>query len=292
MSELLLNYICPKTKTKLVFSDNNQKLSNTSNQEPISYEIGDIVDLTYPKELFEQDRKEQLSYNDAYQRYDKGVAWVFESLNSEEAVVRKKMIALLNLKPGMKVLEVGAGTGRDSEYIINEIAPNGEAFLSDLSPNMLRLAKQRLKSDKVKINYFIANGSYLPFEDNTFDAIFHFGGINTFAERKQAFAEFNRVAKVNAKIVVGDESVSPWLRNEPSYQTLIKANPMFADEVPLEDLPKNIDDFQLNWIFGFGYYVLSFTKTEVLPKVNVDLQIPGKDFEDNWRIRAEKNTKI
>jgi ubiquinone/menaquinone biosynthesis C-methylase UbiE len=292
MSELLLNYICPKTKTKLVFSDNNQKLSNTSNQEPISYEIGDIVDLTYPKELFEQDRKEQLSYNDAYQRYDRGVAWVFESLNSEEAVVRKKMIALLNLKPGMKVLEVGAGTGRDSEYIINEIAPNGEAFLSDLSPNMLRLAKQRLKSDKVKINYFIANGSYLPFEDNTFDAIFHFGGINTFAERKQAFAEFNRVAKVNAKIVVGDESVSPWLRNEPSYQTLIKANPMFADEVPLEDLPKNIDDFQLNWIFGFGYYVLSFTKTEVLPKVNVDLQIPGKDFEDNWRIRAEKNTKI
>jgi ubiquinone/menaquinone biosynthesis C-methylase UbiE len=291
MNELIANYICPKTKSKLVLSEDKLSVSNTSTTEPITYEIGDIVDLTFPKELFEQDRKEQLAYNDAYQRYDKGVAWVFESLNADEAAVRHKMIALLNLKPGMKVLEVGAGSGRDSEYIIKEISPNGEAFLSDLSPNMLRLAKQRLQSETVKINYFIANGAYLPFEDNTFDAVFHFGGINTFSERKAAFEEFTRVAKINAKIVVGDESVAPWLRKEPSYQTLMQANSMFADEVPLQDLPKNIEDFQLNWIFGFGYYVLSYSKTKASPTVNIDLQIPGKDYTDNWRIRAENNAK-
>jgi ubiquinone/menaquinone biosynthesis C-methylase UbiE len=72
----------------------------------------------------------------------------------------------------MKVLEVGAGTGKDSELIIKAIAPGGQAFLSDLSPNMLRLAKQRLQPEEVDVNYFIANGTYLPFEDNTFDAVF------------------------------------------------------------------------------------------------------------------------
>ena len=284
------NYVCPKTKTELELSEDGKTLTNTSLQEPLSYEVNDIVDLTFPKELFEQDRKEQMAYNDAYQRYDRGVTWVFESLNSDEQENREKMCALLHLKPGMKVLEVGAGTGKDSELIIKAIAPDGEAFLSDLSPKMLQLAKQRLQPDGVTVNYFIANGTYLPFEDETFDAVFHFGGINTFAERKEAFLEFNRVAKEGARIVVGDESVAPWLRNEPTYQTLMKANPMFADEVPFEDLPKNIDNFELHWIFGFGYYVMGYNKTDKKPEVNVNLQIPGKDFEDNWRLRAEKKS--
>lgn len=282
------NYVCPKTKTELELSEDGKTLTNTSLQETISYEVNDIVDLTFPKELFEQDRKEQIAYNDAYQRYDRGVTWVFESLNSNEQENREKMCSLLHLKPGMKVLEVGAGTGKDSELIIKAIAPNGEAFLSDLSPKMLQLAKQRLQPDGVTVNYFIANGTYLPFEDETFDAVFHFGGINTFAERQEAFLEFNRVAKVGARIVVGDESVAPWLRNEPTYQTLMKANPMFADEVPFEDLPKNIENFELHWIFGFGYYVMGYNKATNNPDVNVNLQIPGKDFEDNWRLRAEK----
>ena len=282
------NFICPKTKTKLVLSEDGKTLHNTSSDEPISYEIDDILDLTYPKELFEQDRKERVAYDDAFQRYDRGVTWVFESLNSDEQVNRQKMCDLLHLKPGMKVLEVGAGTGKDSELIIKAIAPNGEAYLSDLSPKMLQLAKQRLNPEGVTVNYFIANGTYLPFEDNTFDAVFHFGGINTFAERKEAFEEFSRVAKVGARIVVGDESVPSWLRNEPTYKTLMKANPMFADEVPLQDLPKNIENFELHWIFGFGYYVMGYNKTAINPEVNVNLQIPGKDFEDNWRLRAEK----
>ena len=282
------NFICPKTKTKLVLSENGKILHNTSSDEPISYEIDDILDLTYPKELFEQDRKERVAYDDAFQRYDRGVTWVFESLNSDEQVNRQKMCDLLHLKPGMKVLEVGAGTGKDSELIIKAIAPNGEAYLSDLSPKMLQLAKQRLNPEGVTVNYFIANGTYLPFEDNTFDAVFHFGGINTFAERKEAFEEFSRVAKVGARIVVGDESVPSWLRNEPTYKTLMKANPMFADEVPLQDLPKSIENFELHWIFGFGYYVMGYNKSAINPEVNVNLQIPGKDFEDNWRLRAEK----
>ena len=282
------NFICPKTKTKLVLSEDGKTLHNTSSDEPISYEIDDILDLTYPKELFEQDRKERVAYDDAFQRYDRGVTWVFESLNSDEQVNRQKMCDLLHLKPGMKVLEVGAGTGKDSELIIKAIAPNGEAYLSDLSPKMLQLAKQRLNPEGVTVNYFIANGTYLPFEDNTFDAVFHFGGINTFAERKEAFEEFSRVAKVGARIVVGDESVPSWLRNEPTYKTLMKANPMFADEVPLQDLPKNIENFELHWIFGFGYYVMGYNKSAINPEVNINLQIPGKDFEDNWRLRAEK----
>lgn len=292
MSSFFDQIICPKTRTKLVLSADGKTLSNTSTEEPISYDVNNIVDLVYPKELFEQDRKEQVAYNDAHARYDRGVSWVFESLRANETATRKAMIALLKLKPGMKVLEVGAGTGKDSAFIIDKVSPNGHVVLSDLSPAMLAHAKEKFahRTD-VQIDYFIGNGAYLPFEDNTFDAVFHFGGINTFSERAKAFEEFNRVVKVGGKVVVGDESVGAWLRDQKTYQILMDANPMFADLVPMEDLPKNIKDVRLQWIFGNGYYVLDFKKTKKAPTVNVNLQIPTKTEKDNWKLRAEKNRK-
>lgn len=292
MTQFFDQLICPKTRTKLVLSADGKTLHNTSQEEPISYDINNIVDLVYPKELFEQDRKEQVAYNDAHARYDRGVSWVFESLHANEAATRKTMIGMLKLKPGMKVLEVGAGTGKDSAFIIDKITPGGHAVLSDLSPAMLGHAKEKFADKKdVQIDYFIGNGAYLPFEDNYFDAVFHFGGINTFSERAKAFEEFNRVVKVGGRVVVGDESVGAWLRDQKTYQILMDANPMFADQVPLQDLPKNVKDVKLQWIFGNGYYVLEFKKTKKAPTVNVNLQIPGKDFKDNWRIRAERNRK-
>jgi ubiquinone/menaquinone biosynthesis C-methylase UbiE len=284
-------YICPKTGTRLKLSADGTILENTSPTEPLAYEIRNgIPDLCYPLELLEADRKEQLSYNDAYLRYDRGVSWVFESLNNaNEASTREMMASLLNLKPGMTVLEVGAGTGKDSALIVEQIAPNGTAYLSDLSPNMLQLAQKKLEHiDGVDVNFFIANAAYLPFEDETFDALFHFGGINTFGEIEQAFKEMTRVVKKGGKVVIGDEAVAPWLYDQETYQILMKANPMFDVQVPLKYVPKNAENFKLHWIFGNAFYVMEYVVGEKAPQVLVDLPIPGKDFIDNWRLRASK----
>jgi hypothetical protein len=89
-------------------------------------------------------------------------------------------------------------------------------------------------------------------------------------------------------VVVGDESVAPWLRNTPTYATLLKANPLFRAEVPLEDVPANIENFKLHYVFGNAFYVMEYRVTAKAPEVDIDLPIPGKDFVDNWRLRAEK----
>lgn len=285
--------VCPKTKTKLLISKDGKTLINSDSTEPLEFEIEDILDLVYPKELLEKDLKEQMAYNAAFERYDYGVSWVFETLNSDEDKTRRQIISKLNLKPGLKVLEIGAGTGKDSTLIVDQISPGGYAILSDLSAPMLNKAKEKLKLKKdVKIDYFIGNASYLPFEDNTFDVLFHFGGINTFAERKKAFQEFNRVVKVGGKVVVGDESVAPWLRDQETYQELMDANDMFSENIPLEDLPKNIESVQLEWFFGGAFYVVSFMKADSIPTVNTTLPIPNKDFVDNWHLRAKKNKTL
>lgn len=287
-NDFLNALVCPKTQQPLQLSTDGKTLTAADGTVYPVMDAG-IVDMVHPRELFEDDAREQHLYDQAYQRYDRGVSWVFETLDhSDEAATRQFMIGLMNLQPGQTVLEVGAGTGKDSALIIEQISPGGTAVLSDLSPNMLRLATQKLQPKDVDVHFFLGNGSYLPFADGTFDAVFHFGGINTFSERKKAFAELTRVVKVGGKVVIGDESMAPWLRNEPTYQILWKANPLFHAEVPLQDLPANIENFKLHYIFGNCFYVMEYTVAAQAPQIDVDLPIPGKDFVDNWRIRAEK----
>jgi ubiquinone/menaquinone biosynthesis C-methylase UbiE/uncharacterized protein YbaR (Trm112 family) len=281
--------VCPITHTPLQRADDGKSLVS---QDGVIYEIGDtgIANMLYPKELLPADAREQYLYDQAFLRYDRGVSWVFETLNhSDEAATRQFMIDLMELKPGMTALEVGAGTGKDSALILEKVKPGGTAVLSDLSPNMLKLAQDKLAVADVHVHYFLGNGSYLPFADDTFDAVFHFGGINTFSERKKAFDELTRVVRPGGKVVVGDESIAPWMRSQPTYQTLLKANPLFRAEVPLEDLPPNIENFKLHWIFGNAFYVMEYVVTAQAPEIDIDLPIPGKDFVDNWRIRAEKS---
>ncbi|WP_221389624.1 class I SAM-dependent methyltransferase [Dyadobacter sp. NIV53] len=286
--EFLESLVCPLTGGTLTIAEDGKTLTST---DGVIYEVGEtgIVNMLYPKELLPGDAREQYLYDQAFLRYDKGVSWVFETLNhSDEAATRKFFIDLMELEPGMTALEVGAGTGKDSALILDKVRPGGTAVLSDLSPNMLKLAQEKLSTEDVNVHYFLGNGSYLPFPDDTFDAVFHFGGINTFSERKRAFDELTRVVRPGGKVVVGDESVAPWLRNTPTYATLLKANPLFRAEVPIEDVPVNIENFKLHYVFGNAFYIMEYRVTAKAPEVDIDLPIPGKDFVDNWRVRAEK----
>ncbi len=278
----------PETGASLTISDDHKVLTAP---DGTTYDVrdGGIINMLYPKELLAEDAREQFLYDQAYLRYDRGVSWVFETLNgSDEAATRQFMISLMALKPGMTVIEVGAGTGKDSALIVEQVAPGGTAVLSDLSPNMLRLATEKIQPQDVDVHFLLANGTYLPFADDTFDALFHFGGINTFSQRREAFLEMTRVVRPGGKIVIGDESVAPWLRQTPTYEMLLKANPLFRAEVPLEDVPANALHFKLHYIFGNAFYVMEYVVGEKAPEVNVDLPIPGKDFVDTWRIRSEK----
>ena len=211
--QFLDSLVCPKTGQNLEVAENGLSLTAPDGTVYPVLDSG-IVDMVHPRELFEDDAREQYLYDQAYQRYDRGVSWVFETLNhSDEAATRQFMIGLMDLKPGQTVLEVGAGTGKDSALIIDQISPGGTAVLSDLPHNMLKLATQKLQPKEVNTHFFLGNGSYLPFADGTFDAVFHFGGINTFSERKKAFAELTRVVKVGGKVVIGDESMAPCARH-------------------------------------------------------------------------------
>jgi len=74
-------------------------------------------------------------------------SWVarFEAESREIAAHRDELAALLALKPGEAVADIGAGTGLFEEAFANAVGPNGKVYAVDLSPAFLDHLRQRVK---------------------------------------------------------------------------------------------------------------------------------------------------
>jgi ubiquinone/menaquinone biosynthesis C-methylase UbiE len=212
--------------------------------------------------------------------YDTAVDWLFASFYEDEDKVREGMIDHLDLKRGSKVLEIGCGTGRDSFRIARRIG-TGEFYVQDLSPKMVYKTRDRLEADRgrldlaCEIHPFVSTARHLPFADGTFDAVFHFGGFNNFEEPKKCMEEMARITKKGGKVVVGDESVPPWLEGTEFGEIVTNNNAMFEHKAPLESLPANARNVCVRWVLGGCFYLIEFAVGEGTPPLNLDLPHEG-----------------
>jgi demethylmenaquinone methyltransferase/2-methoxy-6-polyprenyl-1,4-benzoquinol methylase len=87
-----------------------------------------------------------------------------------EHKVRDRGLALLDPRPGERVLEVGAGTGRTLERLAEAVGGSGLVCALDISERMLRLARTR--AEATSIHLLRGDGRVLPFESASFDAVF------------------------------------------------------------------------------------------------------------------------
>lgn len=276
-------YRCPITIQELEISvleeiDGGIVSANLSNQNSDYFEIRNgVPDFTWPKELSSIEQETRNEYEEIATIYDSIADFPFKTFNENEEVVRNQMIDKLNINPGDKVLEVGCGSGRGSEIIAERLKGNGLLVLQDLSSSFLNEAIKKLKNSEVNIEFSLASACYLPFPDNFFDAAHHFGGLNVFGDIKRALAELARVVKPGGKILVGDESIAPWLRNTDFGKIVMNANPLYAHEIDMELLPTNAENVKLEWILKGSFYTIEFTVSESLePVANFDIPIPGK----------------
>jgi ubiquinone/menaquinone biosynthesis C-methylase UbiE len=213
--------------------------------------------------------------------YDVAVDWQFASMHEDETQVRESMVDMLGLTPGMRVLEVGCGTGRDSFRLAQRLGPSGHLHMQDLSPGMVHACVRHMADyDKTKnfacsIDYSISTATALPFPDNSFDAVFHFGGFNEFGDLKKGAAELTRVAKPGGRVLIGDEAVAPWLRGTEFAGIVTTNNARFTAEAPLNMLPISARDVTIRWIMANCFYVICFSKGDGAPPLNLDLPHQG-----------------
>lgn len=84
-----------------------------------------------------------------------------------EGRAKRRGLALLDLKPAHRVLNLGSGTGREHRLIQHAVGPLGMAVGVDLAPVMLRLAQRRTGAPLIR-----ADIRRLPLIDGVFDRIY------------------------------------------------------------------------------------------------------------------------
>lgn len=123
--------------------------------------LADVHEVIYTKEATEE------KYNSASDYYHL-IMGVFEIKPNKEA------LDLVDIKNGERVLDVAFGTGWVLEKIVRYVGPTEKIYAIDFSLDMHRVAKERLKKEKMeeRIIFTRANALSMPYKDNFFDVVF------------------------------------------------------------------------------------------------------------------------
>jgi ubiquinone/menaquinone biosynthesis C-methylase UbiE/uncharacterized protein YbaR (Trm112 family) len=121
-----------------------------------------------------------------------------------ERQARGEILNRLELGGG-RILEVSIGAGANLPYLF-ESGKVGQVYGLDISPAQLVHCRKLVAKRGWPVDLFLAMAEALPFKAESFDNVFHIGGINFFSDKKKAIDEMIRVARPGSKIVIADES--------------------------------------------------------------------------------------
>jgi ubiquinone/menaquinone biosynthesis C-methylase UbiE len=125
-------------------------------------------------------------------------------------------------------LEIAAGTGRVTRHIRQRISPSANLIASDISEDMLAVAKEKLGD--LEIDWQNIDAQQLPFSDNSIDLVICSFGYMFVPDKPKAFAEAYRVLKQGGMFLF-----TTWDKlenNAPSYTFLSVAKKYFEGELP------------------------------------------------------------
>lgn len=281
------SYICPfthseltETGTGLVREDGRifpyLEVQQEGNPIPVFLDSGEMNQISDPLQaMYHQDNSEEI--------YDNFLKWLFETFGVSEDEFRSFMVSKLNVEEASRVLVTGAGLGDDLPYIYSIMGRGVELYAQDLSTFMVAGMQKRFfqkfssgSSAKIK-NIFLSvgNAETLPFQDNFFDAAFHFGGINFYKNTRTAIFEMNRVVRSGGKVVFGDEGVAPWLKDAEYGKMAICNIGNWDSDVPLGHLPETCKKVNVTWILGNCFYLVDYEVSDNLPYMNIDVPHKG-----------------
>ena len=108
-----------------------------------------------------------------------------------------RLVDACDITPGLRVLDVGAGTGNAS---IPAAQRGADVVASDLTPELFEAGRARAEAAGVELEWVAADAEALPFEDASFDLVMSSIGV-MFAPRHQTAAdELVRVCRPGGKI--------------------------------------------------------------------------------------------
>jgi ubiquinone/menaquinone biosynthesis C-methylase UbiE len=128
---------------------------------------------------------------------------------------------------GSRILEIGVGTGKNFPYY----PADAEITAIDFSENMLKRARAKATTQRVKVHLHQMDAQHLQFEDNAFDTIVAAFVFCSVPDPAHGLTEVERVCKPGGKVVLLEHVLSAdrilgWLMNlaNPLVVRMVGAN--------------------------------------------------------------------
>ena len=120
----------------------------------------------------------------------------------------EEFIKRLNLKPGMKVLDVACGTGNTA---LPEARGGADVTGVDIAPNLVEQARENAKREGLNVRFDEGDAEALPYADASFDAVVTMFGA-MFAPRPELVAsELKRVCRPGGLIAMANWTPSSFI---------------------------------------------------------------------------------
>jgi len=110
-----------------------------------------------------------------------------------------RLVAAADVAPGMRVLDVAAGTGNAS---LPAAASGADVIASDLTPELLEAGRRRAEAAGLELEWVEADAEHLPFADASFDVVMSAIGVMFAPHHQQSADELVRVCRPGGKIAL------------------------------------------------------------------------------------------
>lgn len=114
-------------------------------------------------------------------------------------------VALLEVKEGQTVLDLGSGAGMDLILAARKVGPDGKVIGLDMTPEMIEVCQRNLERAKISnAEVRLGEMEQMPVQDGEVDWIISNCVINLSPEKEKVWAEAYRALKPGGRVMVSD----------------------------------------------------------------------------------------